>query len=747
MQNTNILKILFLSFCISTALFLDAKEISNTVHNKNLSEISVSAIKKSSDNEDLAKSLTEISRFDTERLNISNAKSASLLSPNFFMPDYGSRITSTIYVRGIGARIDQPSVGMNVDNIPILNKDNYDFDMIDIAGMEFIKGPQSSLFGRNTMAGLINIQTLSPLTYEGSRFIVEYGKKNTMRAGASHYHMINDKFGIGGNVSYSHTDGFFKNEFTDEDCGQEDAVRASLKLSWKPNENLVIENAANYTWGEQNGYAYEFVKTGRIAYNDPCFYRRSSFIDGLTAKWNNSNVSITGIASYQFISDNMTLDNDFLPVSYFAITQKKDEHAVTGEIIAKNNKPSKVNWIAGVFGYYRNNNTTAPVTLKEYGIENLIEHGWNQFNPEYPLKWDTNSFLLGSEFKLPNYNISAYTELSKEIAGFTFIGGVRFDYEVAKLNYASDCSTSYTIYKDRVSPDNVYKQDKVEIHSRGDLKRSFTELSPKLSIIYTLPSHKNINFYASVSRGFKAGGFNTQMFSDVLQQELMGYMGIGKKYEINDVVGYKPEKSWNYEVGGKFNFFDGRLSTDFAAFYIDCRDQQLTIFPDGTTTGRIMANAGKTRSTGIEFSVTSTPVNRLLLRAGYGYTNAKFLEFNNGKKDYSGKFLPYAPQNTIFASASYSFKIGKEFLRYITVTGETNGAGKIYWNESNEDAQKFYALLNASVKATGKNYNLTLWAKNITGTQYSTFYFVSIQHKFLQRGKPFQFGATLRINI
>ena len=96
----------------------------------------------------------------------------------------GSRMTSSIYVRGIGARIDQPVVGLNVDNVPFLNKDNYDFDMPDIARIEVIRGPQSTLYGRNTMGGLINIYTISPLNYQGSRVMAETGKGNLVAHGA-----------------------------------------------------------------------------------------------------------------------------------------------------------------------------------------------------------------------------------------------------------------------------------------------------------------------------------------------------------------------------------------------------------------------------------------------------------------------------------------------------------------------------------------------------------------------------------
>ncbi|MDE6438255.1 MAG: Plug domain-containing protein, partial [Muribaculaceae bacterium] len=111
--------------------------------------------------------VTTVNRAEIERLNIVNIKQVSEIAPNFYMPQYGSRMTSSIYVRGLGTRIDQPAVGLNIDNVPILNKDNFDFDLSDIERIEILRGPQNILFGRNTMGGLINIHTLSPFSFQG----------------------------------------------------------------------------------------------------------------------------------------------------------------------------------------------------------------------------------------------------------------------------------------------------------------------------------------------------------------------------------------------------------------------------------------------------------------------------------------------------------------------------------------------------------------------------------------------------
>ena len=131
----------------------------------------------------------------------------------------------------------------------------------------------------------------------------------------------------------------------------------------------------------------------------------------------------------------------------------------------------------------------------------------------------------------------------------------------------------------------------------------------------------------------------------------------------------------------------------------------------------------------------------------YGYTNAKFVEFYNGKQNFKDNTVPYAPQNTLTAGANYTLPLKDDFLRSITFHAGMQGIGKIYWNEENSVYQPFYALADASISLNMKQFTLSLWAKNITNTDYDVFYFRSIGNDFLQQGKPAQFGATLRFEM
>lgn len=703
-----------------------------------LQEVRVVGVKQSAET-DLS-TVTQISAKEIDRLNILTMKDASDVVPNFYIPNYGSRITSSIYVRGLGARIDQPVVGLNIDNVPILNKDNYDFDLFDIEKIEVFRGAQSVLNGRNTMAGQVNISTVNPWRYQGVRAMLELANGHSMKAGVGGYMKHNSSFASALTAYFTKSDGFFRNEYDGQKLDTEKQGYVRWKAAFRPDTYTSVMNVASISISRQGGYPYRSLATGQIAHDDTCYYSRNAFTDGLTVGWTGKRVLVTSVTSFQYIDDDMTLDQDFLPQPYFTLTQRRHEYAFTEDLYASGTRGS-LRWLGGVFAFYKDMNMKAPVTFKDDGITNLIEKHPNDLNPSYPIRWDERSFVLGSEFDVITKGIALYQQSSKSFGSWNFELGLRLDIERSQLHYRSNCDTGYTTY--HLLPDGsmeVYSHNPVKIDQSGDLSRTFVQFLPKIAVGYTPDA--NTKLYANIAKGYKSGGYNTQMFSDVLQQKIMGMMGLTEKYDVDDIVSYRPEKSWNFEIGADVSCFSN-TSLNAALFYILCTDQQLTTFPDGLTTGRIMTNAGRTRSLGMELSVTSTPIERLTLRGSYGFTDARFLRYHNGKENLKGKFLPYAPRNTVFLSADYALPVSFcGFVPSVNVSGR--GVGMIFWDDANSVSQPFYATLAASAALDNGKVSLRVWGENITSTRYDTFYFVSMGNAFVQQANPFMFGATLR---
>lgn len=713
-----------------------------------LEEVSVTAIKNGLGIGSRPVAATIVGAADIRRENIVTVKGAAPQVPNLYIPDYGSRMTSSIYMRGIGARIDQPAVGLNVDNVSFLNKDNYDFDIPDIAKIEVIRGPQSLLYGRNAMAGVVNVHTLSPLQWEGVRASATFAAPFMTRLSAGVYGRLSPSWGMSLSAYFTHSDGEWRNGYNNSRIGTENAGTLRWKTVWRPSATVLHENTASLQINSQNGYPYEYVGTGKIAYNDTCYYHRVSFSDGLTVKWAPSTTfSLSSITGVQYLSDDMTLDNDFLPDSYFTLQQKRHEWAVTQDFLAKGKAAGgRYEWLAGLYGFYRSASVDAPVTFQEDGIGRLILGKRNEINPHYPLVWDSSSFPLESHFDSRQRGIALYHKSTLNLGCWSVAAGVRWEMEHPSLHYRSVCHTSYTTL-DATGPGTptVYSHTPVDIDDAGHLSHTYNELLPSVELSWH-PGGGLSSIYASIAKGYKAGGYNTQMFSDVLQQKLMGYMGFSKEYDVDDIISYRPEWSWNYEIGAHLDFPAISLRSDIAAFYIDCHDQQLTIFPDGNTTGRMTANAGRTRSIGVELSMHWTHGKRWRIDASWGFTDARFRSYFDGIRDYRGCRVPYAPANTVWLSGGYTLPVGR-MGHSVELNLAARGVGKIYWDDANTISQPFYVVPSASIFYHAGKWDLEAWVNNFTDTRYDVFSFVSIGHSFVQKGRGIKGGLTFSVNF
>jgi outer membrane receptor protein involved in Fe transport len=715
----------------------------------------VSSLKESTADKEKPYSSTIISRKQIEERHITSLKELSSIAPNFYQPDYGSRMTSSIYVRGFGSRIDNPVIGMNIDEAPVMNKNNYDFELFDISDIEIIRGAQSTLYGRNTAAGTINIRTLSPLNFQGKRFTLEYGTANTIRVKASHYAAPTNKFGWSASIHYNHSDGFFTNSYNGRKCDGGDNFVTRLRTQYLWGDGWSMDNSFSIGYTDEGGYAYRFYDkaTGRLMpvnYNDDCSYRRLGISDGFTIKYNLPRLTLSSTTGYSYTDDRMRIDNDFLPQSYFTLGQYQREHSLTQEFMAKSKNSGKINWLAGLFAFYKHQKLSAPVLFKEEGIKSLIldnaNKGLQTAFPGNELQFDSDRFLINDKFKTPTYGASLYGQASYDSDHWNVTAGVRIDHEKSTMDYNSYSMINFRVYpmmEGYLPLNTVFK---------GDNSIDATEIMPKVSLTY---KHSKGSIYTSVAKGYKAGGFNTQLFSDILQSrmrsDLMGKFGVhlddAPVYDDASATTYRPEESWNYEAGTHLSpLNDGSLNISATLFLIDCKNQQLTVFPEGMTTGRMMSNAGESRSYGAEISMDYT-YGRLRIDGSYGYTHAEFRTYRSGLNDYSGKYLPLAPRETASANISYRIPTNEQFAKHLMLNIGWSGTGRIYWDEGNTLSQPFYSLLSASISWEKGHCGASLWGKNILDEEYKAFYFVSMQHPFFSLGKSRQIGVSLHYNL
>jgi outer membrane receptor protein involved in Fe transport len=732
-----------------------------------------------------------------DRQNMTDIKDFSAVAPNFFVPDYGSKLTTAIYIRGIGTRTNNSVVGMYVDNIPYLDKSIFDFDFLDIERLEILRGPQSTLYGRNTMAGLINIYTKSPFDHQYTKASVSYGNYNSLRAYLARYGKINEKLAYSLSAQYQRNDGYFTNKYTGRKADDAQSADGRLQLYWRPSTTLKVNLTSNFEHSMQNGYPYGLInaETGgveQVCYNDPGSYRRNLSATSLYIEKKWDALTMTHSTGYQFFDDHMKLDQDFTEKSYFTLNQEQRQHSLSHEIVLRSRTESNFKWLAGAFGFYQHLTTKAPVDFKKDGIDEMINA-----NIQIPTiaagpttqmiitdSLVNDHMVIAGDFTTPTWGVAGYAQLTYDnlfgISGLSASAGLRLDYERAKIDYDS-YATAYAkgaiaMQTAQMTRPMASFVDTLQIQIKGKQTLNNTELLPRFDVRYAPNGH--CMAYATVSKGYRAGGFNFQMFSDAIRDRLQSSMigafinqadkmGMGSRipdnikdmakepeFDERAAVVYRPEYSWNYEVGTRAEVLDRRLFVDLAAFYIDVRDQQISSFSEEGL-GRITKNTGKSRSFGIEAGVRVCPMPELAFAANYGYTNAKFVDNEVNTKvngelvstDYSGNYVPFAPTHTLSLSGNYLLMLRKSWIDNMNFNLQYAGGGRIYWTEANDQWQNFYGTLSGKISARKRNVELSLWGKNLTNTSYQAFYFESLSRKLAQKGNPLTFGGEVTVRF
>ncbi|MBR6077485.1 MAG: TonB-dependent receptor plug domain-containing protein, partial [Paludibacteraceae bacterium] len=242
---------------------------------------------------------------NNERINA--VKDISLTVPNFYIPDYGSKTTSSIYSRGISTRMNEPSVGLYVDGIPVMNKSLYDFELFNIANIDVALGPQGTLYGRNSISGIIDINTIDESTFDGSiksSFTTGYGSYNTFKERLTI--QGGDKtFGVSASGHYDKSDGYFENEYNGE-MNKSESAGGRLNLFWNLPYDWKIKLNGTFDHSAQNAYPYADYTTGKISYDGDGYYRRDFVMSGLTIDKKIGKHKITSATGYQYLDDNMT---------------------------------------------------------------------------------------------------------------------------------------------------------------------------------------------------------------------------------------------------------------------------------------------------------------------------------------------------------------------------------------------------------------------------------------------------------
>ncbi|PID33877.1 MAG: TonB-dependent receptor [Thiotrichales bacterium] len=657
----------------------------------------------------LEESSASISVFTEEELtkrgaqHIENTLNAA---PNVNMASGASR--SRYYqIRGIGERSQfispiNPSVGLYIDGMDF-SRSGSSATLFDVDQVEVIRGPQGTKYGANALAGIINIQSTEPGNERSGKIEATVGNYDTKSLGvAAGGPLIKDKLLSRFSLHSNKSDGYTKNKFLKrEDTANRDELTMRGHLKWLANDNLTIDLKALHL-DIDNGYdAFTFDNSRNTLSDEPGKDSQKTNAISVKALLDiNSSVALEASASHSDSDLEYSYDEDWSYVGQFSddlypyssfdqYLRDRKNTSVEARLLSNDNGRifnDKTDWVIGLYHAKKQEDLTRKYTYLD-----------SDFLSQYDTK---NTALYGQLDTRLNNSVKLIT-------------GLRVEKWKADYND----STHH-----KVSTDEV-------LHGG------------KLGLEYKINSNHLAS--TSISRGYKAGGVNTD---GTLPKNLLDF---------------DTEYLWNFEVGVNSSYLDDALSTRLTAFYAKRKDQQvrgsiIEVRDDGTTDfNDYIGNAAKGHNYGLEAELDWKVNEKWRLKTSLGLLQTKLDEYTDPEAldngiDVSGRDQAHAP--------NYQYSLGAEYAVTPRLTAGVNLEGKdgFYFSNRHNARANAYNLVNANLSYKKSDWTATLWGRNLTDKDYDTRGFGSFGNnpgngyateKYTQKGEPRTVGLTLSLDF
>jgi iron complex outermembrane receptor protein len=660
-------------------------------------DIVVTALKRSENLQDIPAAISAIGGAELQQRGIVNIQSIGQVVPNV---DFGEHTgTALISIRGVGSVVDsgvtEPTVATYVDGVFLPRATMGFVRAVDLDRIEVLRGPQGTLYGRNATGGAINFISKAPTADLRAGVNLSTGSRNAF--GISGYVSGPLAKGIRFRVSGGHEeeDGYVRwlpNKGAIANTNV-DYVRGALQL--EPTSNLTIDLAARYEKSTgANAVQQLFTPTiiptpGQSTrpfeiYGDgPFAARYETFIASGTMNWEISDaISLKSVTSYVDHKSVVSFDADATDVGFYNAINFSRPSESFGQELSLVGDSGALQWIVGAFYFHENAGNVLPL-----GIGGALA-------PASGVPTDTQ-VTQGLDTKVDS--IAAFVDGTYSITDVFKVNlGLRFNHEEKKfLQNVFLRFPDSSVLPIVTDVPNGIKSDR---------------FLPKVNLQYDLSD--NVNAYVQWSKGFKSGGMN-----------LPGGAG---EY-VGDVGLYRPETIDAFEIGLKTQSSDRRITANFAAFYYDYRDLQVTISRGVNVT--LVQNAPATVY-GIEGEVRFRVSNAFTLNAAGSWLHARFEDFESfddarpqlGLINLKGDQLPHAPDFSGTLGAEYRADLGDGLLSSLALRGDVSYKDRIvlrYFGTPN-DSQNAYALVNLSATITDadEKTRLRVFVNNLTDKAY-----------------------------
>ncbi|WP_165799470.1 TonB-dependent receptor [Sphingomonas oleivorans] len=616
-------------------------------------EIVVTATKRSANLQDVPISISVVGGEDIADRQIRDGIGVARQVPNLVAESAMGAAMPRFRLRGIGTNDFTPTsssaVGIYEDEVYISAGSAQSAPLYDLDRVEVLRGPQGSLWGKNTTAGAIHYVTTKPGDTLSGQGRLVYGSDDTREA----------ELGIGGPVAerlsarvagvYKHRDGQYRNAFTGKHAGDYDIWDLRGQLLWDiaPDASLLVKAHGGETEQDQplqhvgllaggtdfDGYA-ERDDSHALSNNGPGYTRARRFGTDARLEIDLGGATLTDVAGYERSSSLVYSDDDANPVSQYHERYGGRSRTFTNELRLASPDGDRLGWIVGA--YYLHDKTNS---FGQLGLYSPVNFGVDGAAYDFDVKTRNLAGFASLSFQItPRLKLTAggrYTWEKKSI------GGVAYDY-VTQTGNIFDASVPNLVYID--TENGIYVDATGAPIAPTPSSRSWKRFTWDVSADYSIADDALL--FGRIARGFRSGAFNTYVASP------------------GDLSAYDPETLTSYEVGVKTSWLDRRLTLNATAFHYDFKNMQVTVLQSvGTRT----QNAASARVNGFEIEATARPVTGLALNAGYGFQSSKYTDFpdasvpfpvNRGAPlDLTGQRLERAPRNTLNLSGTYEFAL------------------------------------------------------------------------------------------
>jgi iron complex outermembrane receptor protein len=638
--------------------FVGAKE--NSVRESyDLGTTTVTAQKQEENIQDVSSSIIVLDAMDIEDRKIESIAELIDFAPNMMTFNDGMATVNKVTTRGISVPTMiryATSTGMYVDGVPSLGNLGFEEGLLDIERIEVLRGPQGTLYGKNTEAGAINIITRAPGNDFSGRIIAEGGQwlssasDDKLTGGAAFTvsgPIVQDKLFFGLVGDYVHKDGFMYNTYTDEAESEQDNYFGRAKLRWTPVDNLDISLLFSSLFYDQDGNNQMnlVVPSPREISSDlEGWQEGKSQIQSLKITYDlTDTMSLTSITSRKKTTFDCQFDLDYSPYIITHASHDGTEDEKISEELRLGYNSKKFDWLAG-FYYDRDDNCLAGAVA-------------SSIYPAYNYSYESN--ITGDAYAI--FGQIGYFLTHK----LKIIGGLRYEHQEFKI-------------------DGFYGA------LSQDDEHSWENVSPKIAVEYHFTPE--IMVYTDVSQGYRSGGFNS--------------MATDPQYSS-----YDEESLWSYEIGAKCLLMDKHLMLNAAFFHMDISDMQVEDNVDPLT--YYITNAAEATSQGIELELTARISKGLTLTGGFGYTDIEFGDFSDVNGNYEGNKNPFAPDYTFNIGAQYRHTNG------FYCRADLIGYGEMFLDKANQYSRDAYQIVNAKIGYEMQKFDIYLYGKNIFDEEYN----------------------------